>query len=173
MNKNLSYRAFKKSDAQALSKIANNETIALFLRDNFPYPYTLEDAKKFINNLGKHPAAQVWGVFLEQTLLGAVGIFRKNDVMKYSAEIGYWLGEEYWNQGICTQMLMECIPSIFLSTDLERIYAIVFQKNHASVKVLEKVGFTYEGNLRKAIHKNGEFQNASVWSILREEAKLD
>ncbi len=165
----LSYRKFKISDAKRLALLANNSKIAENMRDSFPYPYKISDAKSFIRNIPKHEEAMIWAVCLDQELIGALGVHMLDDVMRYSAELGYWLGEDYWNQGICTQMLTEMLPHIFRRTELVRIFANVFDSNPSSVRVLQKVGFTSEGIQRRAIFKLGKFHDAVMLSVLRDE----
>ncbi len=167
----LQYRSFEKKDAARLSEIANNPKIAQNMRDNFPHPYSLSDAKNFIRQISLQHDAKVWAVCLDEQLIGAIGIHPQQDVMRYSAEIGYWIAEEYWGRGITTQILSEMVPAIFETMPLERIYAVVFESNPASIKVLEKVGFIKEGTLRRAIFKNGAFQDAEMMAILRGEGR--
>ena len=55
--------------------------------------------------------------------------------------VGYWLGKEYWGRGIATRALSE-----FLRKETHRpLYAQVVKHNVASIRVLEKCGFTVLG----------------------------
>ncbi len=166
----LTFRKFALSDAQRISELANNKKIAMNLRDNFPHPYSLKDAKNFVREITLKKI-YVRAICYEDQIIGAVGFYQDRDVMRYSAEIGYWIGEAYWNKGFCTQMLRLIIPEYLRYTDVLRIYAIVFASNVASEKVLEKLGFTMEGTLRSAIYKNDQFQDARIWSLLKNEVE--
>ncbi len=140
------------------------------MRDNFPSPYSLSDARRFLRYVATEQNATIWAIWLDEDLIGALGIHPQKDVMRYAAEIGYWIAEPYWGRGITTQILREMVPAIFTHSELQRIYALVFESNPASEKVLQKAGFVYEGNLRKTIYKNEQLMDARVWSILREES---
>jgi RimJ/RimL family protein N-acetyltransferase len=78
------------------------------------------------------------------------------DVGYRSAEIGYWLGEEFWGRGITTEALNAVSNFAFSSFDLCRLYAHVFEWNMASARVLEKAGYTLEGRMKKSVTKDGK-----------------
>ena len=72
------------------------------------------------------------------------------DVARRSAEIGYWLGEANWGKGIMTDALRAVSKYVFTSFDVCRIQTIVFESNQASIRVLDKAGYAFEGRQRKA-----------------------
>jgi RimJ/RimL family protein N-acetyltransferase len=74
-------------------------------------------------------------------------------------------------KGYCTEATQLMVDYLFLSKDTMRIQAQTDPRNIASHKVLEKVGFKKEGTLRKSFFMRGEWRDAYIYSILREEWK--
>ena len=105
----------------------------------------------------------------DSEIIGGIGFNQKSDVFSKSAEIGYWVAEPFWGQGIATEALTAIISYAFSKFDLIRIYAAPFESNPASSRVLEKAGFQYEGRLRKSVVKNGIVMDQLLYSILKEE----
>ncbi|UCB43270.1 MAG: GNAT family N-acetyltransferase [Dehalococcoidales bacterium] len=85
------------------------------------------------------------------------------------AEIGYWLGVPYWNQGYMTEAVRLVCHLSFKHLDAARAYATVFTSNVASRKVLEKNGFSVDGTLRSHVFKRGEWRDEWFLSLLRSE----
>ena len=164
-------RAWKAEDAESLAQAANNPAIAGNLRNVFPNPYTLDDAIWYINdsiaNEGKKQIS--YAIEIEGRAVGSIGIFVKDDVYEKSAELGYWLAEDYWRKGVMTKAVQMICKEAFASFDIVRIFAEPFADNAGSRGVLEKAGFTYEGTMRNGIYKNGEIHSYCMYSILREE----
>ncbi|WP_246364027.1 GNAT family N-acetyltransferase [Halobacillus locisalis] len=86
-----------------------------------------------------------------------------------SAELGYFLSEDYWGRGIVTEALQELIYYGFDELDLNRIDGRCDTDNFGSQKVMKKLGMTYEGTLRKNEWIKGEFRDTQVYSILGSE----
>lgn len=164
-------RSFEKEDAQNIAKSADNPNIAKYLRNSFPNPYTLEDANWYINDCickeGKNQIVRA--ISVDEKAVGTIGIFVKEDVLEKSAELGYWLSQDYWNNGIMTEAVKIICREAFSKFDIVRIFAEPFECNAASRTVLEKAGFTYEGTMRNVIYKNGNICSYCVYSVLREE----
>ena len=88
--------------------------------------------------------------------------------------LGYILHLNYRGRGYTTEAVRLLVDHLFTSKDIVRIQAECNPENKASVRVLEKAGFTYEGLKRKAVLINGEYQDGALYSILRDEwASLD
>ena len=102
--------------------------------------------------------------------VGSIGIFLKDDVYEKSGELGYWLAEDYWRNGITSQAVRMICREAFSRFDIVRIFAEPFADNAGSRGVLEKAGFTYEGTMRNGVYKNGEIHSYCMYSLLREEA---
>lgn len=167
-------REWRKEDAKIIAKAANNPNIAVNLRNTFPYPYTLEDAKWYVNDCilmeGKNQITRA--IVVDGQAVGSIGIFVKSDVYEKSGELGYWLSEDYWRQGITSQSVRMICREAFDTFDIVRIFAEPFDDNAGSRGVLEKAGFTYEGTMRNGVYKNGKVHSYCMYSILREEIDL-
>ncbi len=100
---------------------------------------------------------------------GNIGLVKGTDVYVKSAEIGYFLGELFWNKGIMTQAVNLITDYGFENLDIDRIYTGVFDYNLASQRVLEKCGFTKEATFRKAIFKNGKIYDEIRYAKLKNE----
>lgn len=164
-------RAWKTEDAESLAQAADNPNIAKNLRNAFPNPYTLEDARRYINdsiaNAGKGQLN--YAIAVDGRAVGGIGIFVKDDVYEKSAELGYWLAEEYWHQGIMSEAVRRICGEAFAGFDIVRIFAEPFADNAGSRGVLEKAGFACEGTMRSGVYKNGEIHSYCMYSLLREE----
>ncbi|WP_101296487.1 GNAT family N-acetyltransferase [Halegenticoccus soli] len=91
-----------------------------------------------------------------------------DDVSGYG-EIGYWICEEHRGSGYATEALQLAVEYGFDDRRLHKLMARVFEQNKASMRVLEKVGFQREGRLRSHYYVNGEYVDAFVFGLLREE----
>ena len=96
-------RPLRLSDAKSIAKYANNRNVWLTLRDIFPHPYTEADAVSFIGLISKTEPLTTFAIELNGEAVGIAGIHKRDDVFAHTAEIGYWLGEPFWHQGIATR----------------------------------------------------------------------
>ena len=148
-------RLWRPGDADALVRHANNPNVARQLRDRFPHPYTHAHAVAFLRHTASaerptHLAIEVGG-----EAAGAIGFVSGTDVERFSAEIGYWLGEAHWGHGITTEALTLVTDHAFDAFNLLRLYALPFADNLASARVLEKAGYGREGRLSSSSVKYG------------------
>jgi RimJ/RimL family protein N-acetyltransferase len=141
-------RSWRAADAESLVRHANNRRIWDNLRDLFPHPYTIRDARDYLQFVKKAPDVRGEAV-------GGVGFVLRTDVERVSAEIGYWLGEPFWGRGIGTAALAAVTQHAIATHGLTRVYALPFAYNVASCRVLEKAGYVLEGRLRRSAIKNG------------------
>jgi ribosomal-protein-alanine N-acetyltransferase len=160
----LALRAWQYTDIDQLAKLANNKAIWNNLRDYFPHPYTRADANKWIRSHSSKRSSTHYAIIVNSELAGAISIIPKEDIYRKSAEIGYWIGEPFWRKGIATNAVEEVLR-IFQSShpDIIRIFAEVFAENIASMKVLQKNGFTLESVRKNAVVKNGIVGDDTVW----------
>jgi RimJ/RimL family protein N-acetyltransferase len=149
-------RSWKPSDASSLALHANNRKIWINLRDAFPHPYTLKDARAFIRMARQDRPECLFAIVVEGDAVGGIGFALHRDVERVSAEIGYWLGEEFWGRGITTAALKAVTDYAIQTHGLTRLYAVPFEWNQASFRVLEKAGFSLEGRLRRSAIKDGK-----------------
>ena len=138
------------------------------LRDRFPHPYTQADARRWLDTVvGIRPETN-FAIAVDDEAVGGVGYTIDSDVNYRSAEIGYWVGEEFWGRGIATEALIAVTEHAFSTYDLCRLYAHVFDWNPASARVLEKAGYEFEGRLRKSVTKAGQTIDQLMYAIVRE-----
>ena len=159
-------RSWKVADAEPLARYADNRKIWLNLRDAFPHPYTLNDAREFIKSTRNRSPETTFAIAVGGEAVGSVGFVLRHDVERVSAEIGYWLAEPFWGRGIAMEALRAVTEYVVATHALTRIYALPFAGNAASCRVLEKAGYTLEARLRRSAIKNGvvtdQFQYAFI-----------
>ena len=142
-------------DLLQIATLANNPAIAANLKDVFPSPYHLEDAKLYLTLVEKGVMGLVWGIFSNEQFAGIISILPQTDIYRHSAEIGYWLGAPWQGKGIMTEAVKLVTTFTFNELNIYRIYAGVFEGNEASAKVLAKNGYTLEAIKKKAVIKKG------------------
>jgi RimJ/RimL family protein N-acetyltransferase len=161
-------REWKKSDAPALAKIANNKNIWDNVRDRLPCPYKKKDAKEWLALVKKQKTVTTFCIEADGELVGSIGITLRDDVYRKTAEIGYFIGEEYWGKGLATEAVRQMLLHVQKNFDVVRIFAEVFEYNKASMKALEKNGFYLECIRKKAAIKNDVILDDYVWVKLLE-----
>ena len=166
-------RPWRPEDAPALARTIGNPRLRRYLSGRLPDPYTEDDARAFIHLMntagdGAYGYAVVYG----GECVGSVTITRGEDIFCRSGELGCYVAEELWGRGLATRAVRAACERVWAGSDLLRIYAQAFAPNAASLRVLEKAGFTHEGTLRSAVFKQGEAYDLEVWGLLRPEAAL-
>jgi ribosomal-protein-alanine N-acetyltransferase len=161
-------RDWGKDDASSIAHYANNRKIAMWLRDRFPYPYTIYDAEGFLSAVARQDPRQAFAVATRREAIGGIGLDMGSDVYRFTAELGYWLGEPFWGKGIMSEAVARFTAWAFEHFDLHRIHANVFATNTASARVLEKAGFEREGCLRASVFKNGQILDQFVYAKVKE-----
>jgi len=163
-------RRWRESDIDALVAEADNRAVWRNMLDVFPHPYTRSDGELWIGRCMRQEPPADLVLALEDQLIGACGANRRSGVSRYTANVGYWLGENHWGRGIMTEAFGRFLEYVWETFDVERLEAEVFAWNQASVRVLEKNGFIREGTRRRAIYKDDEFVDEHFYSLLRSEA---
>ena len=158
-------RPFTLNDLDSLVKYANNPNIANNLTDKFPYPYTKENGKMFIEFATKNTPTNIFAIDINGEVSGGIGIHPQEDVHRKNAELGYWLAEPFWGNGIITKAIIQIVEYGFIHFDITRIFARPYGTNVASQRVLEKAGFTFEGRFEKTLFKNGEFKDELIYAV--------
>lgn len=152
-------------DAENLAKYANNPKVAQFLTNAFPHPYTIENAKSFIEMVSLQDPTSIFAIDLDGEAVGSIGLHAQTDIMCKNMELGYFLGEPFWGSGITTEAVRTIVEYGFQNFDITRIYARPYGNNPASQKVLEKAGFTLEARIEQNIYKNGEFLDELIYAV--------
>ena len=160
-------RSLQSKDAPSIARHANNRKIWINLRDQFPYPYTLKDAERFIAEAAGAVPQTDFAIAVGGAAVGAIGLRLKKDIWRRSAEIGYWLGEEFWGRGIATEAVRALTEHAFSRFEVCRVYAAAYEWNPASMRVLDKAGYTREARLRKAVTKDGRTLDLVLYAIVR------
>ena len=166
---NCKIRRWELSDARDLAAALSNKKIQDNLRDGLPYPYTEQDGKEFISAMlaANENDTFAFAITVNGKVIGSIGAFRQTNIHNKTAELGYYIAEEYWGKGIMTEAVKQLCDYVFSNTDIIRIYAEPFAYNIASCRVLEKAGFQYEGTLRSNALKNGNVFDMKMYSKLR------
>ncbi|MEM8530587.1 MAG: GNAT family N-acetyltransferase [Chloroflexota bacterium] len=164
-------RSFTLTDAPIVQRLAGSRAVADTTL-NIPHPYPDGAAAQWI---GTHQQAfanttgVIFAIVLRETneLCGAIslGITKQH----HRAEMGYWLGVSYWNQGYTTEAARTLLGYGFNELQLHRINAHHLTRNPASGRVMQKIGMTYEGTLREHICKGEQLEDIVCYGILRRE----
>ncbi len=166
--KKFTLRSYRRKDENALRKNINDKIISKCTID-IPYPYKLKDAREWIDkNLKldklKKKVEINWAIEINGEAVGGIGL---DKITNHKAEIGYWLGRRYRGQGIMTKAVKLITAYAFKELRLRRIYAFVFTFNQASVRVLEKAGYKFEGKLRKNFFKKGKTIDSLLFAKIK------
>ena len=162
-------RKWTLSDAKDLACAISNPHVLDNLRDGIPYPYTEQDGKNFISHILAADEQEnfSFAITVDNRVVGSIGVSRQKNVHFRTAELGYYLSEDYWGKGIMTEAVRQICEYVFENSDILRIYAEPYAYNTASCRVLEKAGFQYEGTLRKNAVKNGTVLDMKMYAILK------
>jgi RimJ/RimL family protein N-acetyltransferase len=166
----LRLRPFTLADAPLVQAMAGDRRVAEPTL-NIPHPYPAGLAEQWI---GTHVAnaaeGRIYTFAIERqsdaVLMGAIGI--NPVVAHYRAEIGYWLGVAYWNQGFMSEAARRVTAFGFAELGLHRVQATCYARNPASARVMEHLGMQREGLLRGYVWKDGVPEDALMYAILRE-----
>lgn len=166
-------RPFEETDAPAVASLLSHREVADGMLA-IPHPYPADLAVSWIH--GREAAATEglaysWAVVRTQDeeLMGSVTL--TVDANHRRAELGYWLGMPYWNQGYVTEALAVIVTCAFATLGIHRVQATVFPRNVASVRVLEKLGFEREGVLRDFAHKGDGYETVMMFARLKQDAR--
>ena len=164
-------RPWAKSDVTSLVRQANNLNVAKHLRDRFPHPYTRAHAFAFLTHASSSESVTNLAIDVDGAAVGGIGYVRGSDVERFSAEVGYWLGEDYWGRGIVTEALQMLTRYLFAEVKLLRLFALPLADNVGSARVLEKSGYDREGLLRASCVKYGEPRDQLLYARINPEWK--
>ena len=172
VGKRIVLRPLKNPDAKDIYLNIQDKTISENTL-NIPWPYKSEDAQIFIQKTKKSLQKKsdfVFGIKLKakNEVIGCIGLHKANFEHK-NAELGYWLGSKYWNQGIMTEAGMLILKFGFEKLKLHRIWCCVFSDNPASQKMVEKLSFKKEGLHRETSWREGRWRDNVRYGILDRE----
>lgn len=158
-------RPFHLSDLNSLVKHANNYNIAKNLSNKFPFPYTQNDGIAFINLALSATPLEILAIVVNGAAVGSIGVHPQADFYCKNAEMGYWIAEEFWGNGIVPRAVQLMVDYGFKTFPITRIYARTFDTNFKSQRVLEKAGFSLEAELAGTFYKNGTVYDEMIYAI--------
>jgi RimJ/RimL family protein N-acetyltransferase len=156
-------RPWAAEDAQAIVDCVDGDPEIARWLDQVPQPYSLEDAKGYIDGLGEHAFA----IVETETgrVLGSIGFGPVNDGV---SEIGYWLRADARGRGVTTRALVLLSRWALAREDVARVQLRADVENEPSCRAAVRAGFRREGVLRSA-HWNprlGRRQDWAMYSLL-------
>jgi len=164
-------RPFTAGDASDVQRLAGDRAIADTTL-NIPHPYEDGVAEEWI---GKHEAifnekkGAHFAITLKSdgTLVGAISLMGM--VAGHQAELGYWVGRPYWNQGYCTEAARAVVAYAFSKLGLIRVHSCHLSRNPASGRVMQKTVMSHEGCRRQHVRKWNKAEDLELYGILKEE----
>ncbi len=149
--------------------LIKNDNKELSLWTTIPYPITKKKIKQYYQSAKKNDET-IFTIKNKKTkeLMGSIGFMY--NARNNNAAIGYWVGKKFRNKGYVTQAVEKMLEYGFRKRKVNRIEITAMEKNTASNRVIEKIGFVYEGTLRLAGY-NGlkQYNDIKIYSILKEE----
>jgi len=158
-------RDLKQQDVELLVVFLNNSKVTKYLTSRIPQPYSCQDAECWVNTGSKEGITKA--IDIDGKLAGIIGVSIGEYENSRSAEIGYWLAEQYWGKGIATKVLTQMTNDIFSNTEIVRLFAPVFSPNIASMHVLKKCGYLQQGIFKKALFKNDEYFDGHLFEKIK------
>lgn len=156
------------NDVEALTLLANNWNVARML-SRMPFPYSRDMAEDWI---GRQPVTRaegteyVYGIELDGHFIGTCGVQKHADDTN---EIGYWVGEPWWNKGFATEAARAVTDEAVSCFGAATMISGHFAENHASGRVLTKLGFRYTGEE----HRWCEARQEKVHCLTMKLARMD
>lgn len=167
--------SFRLTDKPALLEHINSKEI-YDTTLTIPHPYLESHADIWLQKRIEHASRRVKLIAFairdaDDNLIGGVGSDSLELGTTHRAEISYWLGLRFWGQGIMTDAVRAYVGYAFNELGLFRLTAHTFEFNLGSARVLEKNGFKLEGHLRKHFRKDGEFLDARLYGLLKDDVR--
>ena len=159
-------RPWRSADVPSVVRYANNANVARHLRDRFPHPYSPVDARRFIDAIMAARPITTFAIDVSGEAVGGIGFSSGTDVERFSAEIGYWLGEPFWGRGIAAEALRLVSDYAFTECNVLRLFALPFADNLRSMRVLEKAGYAQEAILRASSVKFGAPRDQALYALV-------
>lgn len=165
-------RQWKAEDAPDVARLAGRREIA-DTTISIPHPFSEQQALDWLAARSDPPSAGKEASFAMTTkadgrLIGAVGLLNI-DTEHSQAEMGFWIGVDWWGQGYATEATRAAVHFVFSQLNLNRVYAHHMVRNPASGRVLEKIGMKREGLLRQRVRKWGVFEDVVLMAVLHED----
>jgi len=159
-------RSLRPGDERSLSHHGNNRKVWVNLRDRFPHPYTEAGGAQYIEHVLTNDLPS-YAIDVEGTAIGGIALTVGTDIDRICAELGYWIGEDYWGKGIATAAIRLVTPHALTTLGLVRVFAIPFADNAASCRALEKAGYVREALMRRSAIKDGQIRDQYLYATFR------
>lgn len=165
----LMLRLFQESDAPAVARLCNNYNLYKSTL-NLPYPYSIEDALRWIaHHLDHFNADRIYEFAVTDNesgeLYGAIAL--SNNQNYSNGELAYWIGEEFWGKGYATEAAKAVVQFAFDVKNYHKVYARYFHSNPASGRVMQKLGMKEEGILIDQVKKDNRFEDLVCYGIIK------
>lgn len=144
LTERLILRSFITDDARDVQRLAGNLNVAKMTL-NIPHPYENGMAEEWINSHKEKPqsGSQLSYAIVSLNLGVLLGAISLTHMERMQANIGYWVGEQYWGKGYCTEAGIALINHAFTALSLKRVYALHLSSNPASGRVMQKMGMKH------------------------------
>jgi [ribosomal protein S5]-alanine N-acetyltransferase len=149
-------RPWRAEDKGDLLRFADNRRVWRNMTHTFPHPYTEQDADLWLRIAANPGRSLQLAIAVDGQAVGGIGAIAGDGIQLATAQFGYWLGEPFWGRGIATAAATALATRIGEERLFARLEAQVFEWNPASMRVLDKAGFTREAVLRCAATKDGQ-----------------
>lgn len=159
---NLCLRHWKESDAESLYRLARNPNIGPIA--GWAPHESVEYSSYIIKTI--FVREECYAITKDNIPIGSIELLIHPNGNHWwdegSAELGYWIGEEYQGKGYATEASRVLIKRAFDDLNIERIYASYKCENMASKRVLEKLGFRYYGELNNIDYLSQPFREIAM-----------
>jgi [ribosomal protein S5]-alanine N-acetyltransferase len=161
-------RALRPDDASSLQRHADDEAVWRNLFEGFPRPYTLADAQAWCGGGWRDVSDVAWGIAVDDEVVGCISVRSDKGWLRCNAEVGYWLGRQYWRRGIMSEALA-LVTDLALAhePDLTRLYASIFAWNEGSQAVARACGYVLEGRMPQSAIKAGRVIDRVLYARYR------
>ena len=157
------------ADIPRIVEFAADEGIAEYTL-NIPHPYEEKDAISWLNMAHQGYKDGLHHVFAMRLkpggeFIGGIGLVITRRFRR--AEMGYWIGRPFWNQGYTSEAMQAVMKYGFETLKLNKLYAIHLHENLASGKVMLKNGMQREGLLKEHVYKNEQYFDVIQYGLTK------
>jgi RimJ/RimL family protein N-acetyltransferase len=161
-------RSYRVTDAPSLTRHGNNRKVWLNLRDRFPHPFEEQGCVAYITHCLQLPVETSFAIDVGGSAIGGISLHPGSDIERIGAEMGYWIGEEFWGRGIATAAIKLLTAHTFDNLGLLRVFAVPFTTNVGSCRALEKAGYRLEGTMQRSALKDGRVLDQHLYAAVRD-----
>jgi [ribosomal protein S5]-alanine N-acetyltransferase len=162
-------RALRPADAMAIAVAANHADVVHNLYDGFPHPYTQAHADLWCSTQHREPPfGHVFAITLNDVAIGCTGVAPMAGHHACNAEVGYWIGRDFWGMGIAADALRLATHWAWRELPaVQRLVAPIFARNTASQAVAKKAGYTLEALQPRSLLKAGQAIDVTLYAAYR------